>query len=594
MVCVRLLTEINNAVALRCETLKNAVLAVEAGQKSVAGVKPQNEDSIGIHIPIGEQLLSKGVAMVIADGVSAAEAGKEASETSVRGFLSDYYSTPDSWSVKQSAHKVLVALNRWLYGLGQRYIDAEKGYVTTFSALIIKSRSAHIFHAGDSRLYRWRDGALEQLTNDHVVKVSKDTTYLARAMGIGLSLEIDYRKLDVEAGDLFISTTDGIHDWMSRSQLAETVKECQSDLDGLCARLVDLSLSHNSTDNLSCQALRVVSLGEENHDDALNKLENLPFPPDLNAGMKIDGWKVLRQIHASSRSQLYLVESLLTGKQCVMKTPSVSFEGDPGYVERFVMEEWVGSRISSSNVVEIVKIDQKRTFLYYLIEMVNGETIKSQIDREGVMEVTHVVVLTEQMIKGLRAFHRRESLHQDIKPDNIVIDNGKIKIVDFGSVFVAGVDEITRSSEGEVPLGTLEYSAPEYRLNRPRSVLSDQFSLAMVVYEMLTAKTPYGDAYQKAMNIKHFSLLTYTPAYVHNPLIPVWVDGALQKALQINADLRYESLSEFLNDLKFPNAAFLNPSMKPLIERNPLLFWKGLSGVLLLSQLVTLVLWLGA
>ncbi len=569
-------------------SLKNNVLTIDAGQKSVAGIKPQNEDSIGIHVPEGSQLSSKGVAMVIADGVSAAEAGKEASETCVRGFLSDYYSTPDSWSVKQSAHKVLVALNRWLYGLGQRYIDAEKGYVTTFSALIIKSHSAHVFHAGDSRIYRLRGDELEQLTQDHVVKVSKDTTYLARAMGIGLSLEIDYKKIEVEEGDLFISTTDGIHDWMSRAQFKAAVREDTQDLDGLCDRLVGGALLHNSTDNLSCQALRVMTLGTENHDDALNKLASLPFPPDLDAGMKIDGWKVLRQIHASGRSQLYFVECLETGKQCVMKTPSVLCQGDTGYVERFVMEEWVGSRISSPHVVEIVKSERKRTFLYYLIEMVEGETIMDRVEKGGVMELSEVVTLTDHMIKGLRAFHRRESLHQDIKPDNVVIHNGKAKIVDFGSVFVAGVDEMTRSSEDEIPLGTLEYSAPEYRLNRPRTERSDQFSLAMVVYEMLTAQVPYGEAYEKSMNIKQFSILTYTPAYVYNPLIPVWVDGALRKALQVNADLRYDSLSEFLNDLKYPNEVFLSPDMKPLIERNPLLFWKGLSAVLMASQLVML------
>ncbi|PCJ46666.1 MAG: serine/threonine protein kinase [Moraxellaceae bacterium] len=573
--------------------MTNTVLTIEAGQKSVAGLKPQNEDSIGIHLPVGEQLASKGVAMVIADGVSAAEAGKEASETCVRGFLSDYYSTPDSWSVKQSAHKVLVALNRWLYGLGQRYIDAEKGYVTTFSALIIKSHTAHVFHAGDSRIYRLRMGALEQITHDHVVKVSKDTTYLARAMGIGLSLEIDYKKIEVEVGDLFISTTDGIHDWMSRTQFKQLVVENAADLDQLCERLVEKGLAQNSTDNLSCQALRVLSLGVEAQDDALNKLANLPFPPDMEPGMKIDGWKVLKQIHASSRSQLYYVENMVSGKKCVMKTPSVLFEDDPAYTERFVMEEWVGARISSPYVVETVKTDHKRTFLYYLIEMVEGETIMARIKRDGVMEINYVVSLTEQIIKGLRAFHRRESLHQDIKPDNIVIHNDQAKIVDFGSVFVAGVDEITRSTTEEVPLGTLEYSAPEYRLNRPRSERSDQFSLAMVVYEMLTTKKPYDEAYQRAMDIKQFSTLTYTPAYVHNPLVPTWVDGALHKALQINADLRYESLSEFLNDLTYPNPEFLNPGMKPLIDRNPLLFWKGLSFVLMVSQVIMLLIWRG-
>ena len=115
-------------------------LDVEASQHSSAGIKPQNEDSIGIRVPEGAALTTKGIAMVIADGVSAAEAGKEASEACVKGFLSDYYSTPDSWSVKKSAHRVLTALNRWLYGQGQKFIDVHKGYVTTLSVLIIKSQ----------------------------------------------------------------------------------------------------------------------------------------------------------------------------------------------------------------------------------------------------------------------------------------------------------------------------------------------------------------------------------------------------------------------------------------------------------------------
>ena len=136
-------------------------LAVTVAQHSSAGVKPRNEDCIAIQIPQDAQLTTKGIVAAIADGVSAAEAGREASEIAVKGFINDYYSTPDSWSVKQSAHKVLIALNRWLYGQGQKFLEAEKGYVTTFSTLILKSQAAYVFHVGDSRIYRLRDGALE-------------------------------------------------------------------------------------------------------------------------------------------------------------------------------------------------------------------------------------------------------------------------------------------------------------------------------------------------------------------------------------------------------------------------------------------------
>src|SRR5690606_2011308 len=103
-----------------------STLGVDVGQCSSAGIKAVNEDAIGIRIPAGSTLVAKGIVAVIADGVSAAEAGKEASATAVSGFLSDYYSTHDTWSVETSASKVLNALNRWLFSQGQAYAAAEK------------------------------------------------------------------------------------------------------------------------------------------------------------------------------------------------------------------------------------------------------------------------------------------------------------------------------------------------------------------------------------------------------------------------------------------------------------------------------------
>ena len=123
-------------------------------QRSVAGSKLVNEDAIGIRLPEGSLLKSKGAVAVIADGVSAAEAGKEASETCVHNFLSDYYSTPDSWGVKKSTSQVLTSLNRWLYSQGRQFQQAQKGYVSTFSSIIFKSQTAHILQVGDSRGYR--------------------------------------------------------------------------------------------------------------------------------------------------------------------------------------------------------------------------------------------------------------------------------------------------------------------------------------------------------------------------------------------------------------------------------------------------------
>lgn len=571
-------------------------LSVSAAQHSEAGVKPANEDSLGIHVPKGAQLSSKGIAAVIADGVSAADAGKEAAEASVTGFLSDYFSTPDPWSVKQSAHRVLTALNRWLYGQSQHYIDQQKGYVCTLSVLILKSQSAYIFHVGDSRIYRYRDGELEQITQDHVAHIAADKHYLARAMGIELNLDIDFIRLDIEPGDLFISTTDGVHDWLPPKTFAALVKQAvvqDYEPRQLVNSLITTAKEYHSNDNLSCQVIRIDSLGLQTNEDAVNRLAEKTFPPELVAGMRIDGMLVLKELFASQRSQLYLVEDIITAKRYVMKTPSRNYEDDPAYIERFIMEEWVGSRIDSPYVVKVCQPSQPRTFLYYLLEYIDGPTLGDYIREHQHLEVKEAVAITEKIVKGVRAFHRRETLHQDIKPDNIVLRNGDPVIIDFGSVFVAGVDEIKRPIEQEVPLGTMEYSAPEYRLNRSRGESSDQFSIALVLYEMLTGKHAYGEKYQEAEDLRALTRLSYTSVFRHNPHVPLWMDGALRKALQYSSELRYDSMSEWVHDLKVPNPDFLNAAQQPLMERNPILAWQMISGALIISQLVTLWLWLG-
>src|SRR5262249_39658381 len=148
----------------------------------------------------------------------------------VQSFLSDYYSTPDSWTVKHAARVVLTSLNRWLYAKSVGAREAHRGCVSTLSALVVKSRTAHLFHVGDSRIYRIRDGPVEQLTRDHAIQISAQERFLARAMGMDAALEVDYREVDVLAGDCFVLTTDGVHDFLSDADLCSAVR------DGLGAR----------------------------------------------------------------------------------------------------------------------------------------------------------------------------------------------------------------------------------------------------------------------------------------------------------------------------------------------------------------------
>lgn len=552
-----------------------STLNIRFCQQSDAGIKHENQDTLGAKIPEGQTLITKGIAMVVADGVSSSTCAKQASQMAVVGFLSDYYATPDTWRTQQSAVEVIQSLNRHLYSQSQNS-TLQQGHLTTFTALILKGDKGFIFHVGDSRIYRFRQGELQQITRDHAQRIDKNTTYLTRALGADPVLEIDMHSCELEAGDMFVLTTDGVHDFLEKNTLIQLLTNPSIPFDELAHSCVQSALANNSSDNLSVQIARIDTCGAPSSSDAISVLSRLPFPPFLQVGHKLDQLTVKKIIHESERSQVYLVETP-KGIPLIMKTPSVNYTDDPVYIERFVMESWIGARIHSPHVAKVIEPPVPRSCLYYLTEYVAGQSLSQLIKERAPMAIPDAIELIDQMIKGIRAFHRKDSLHQDIKPDNVMIGKQGAVIVDFGSCWVAGVHEAGSPFERDTILGTLDYSAPEYRFNGAIGQASDQFSLAVILYEMLTLKKPFGPQYASGSSLKSFQKMAYVSACKHNPLVPFWLDKALEKALNIDARKRYESLSEWLLDLKRPNPAWLSLRERPLLEKNPLVFWRLLA-----------------
>lgn len=551
-------------------------LKVSIGRYSAPGIKADNEDFAGAVVPEEPQLTLKGITVAIADGMSGSEAGKEASHCCIAAFLDDYYSTPDSWSVMHAGQKILSATNSWLHSQGQSRYASAKGMVSTLSVLVLKSNTAHIFHIGDSRIYLLRHNNLEQLTRDHRLWISNDKSYLNRAMGIEPHLEVDYKSLALEKGDRFFLSTDGLHDFIDEKILKEQLSR-HDNLDSIAEALVQSALDNKSDDNLSCQIVVIDSLPLLHEDEVLRHHVNLPFPPHLEPGMVLDGYRIEAELHASKRTQIYKAYDTVYERDVILKTPSVLYNDDTHYIEHFLHEEWAGKRINHENVLKILESDRNKSCLYYVTEYINGQTLREWITLNPKPEIKQVRKLIEQIAKGLRAFHRMEMLHQDLKPENIMITQaGVVKIIDFGSVKIAGIAEITPLDHDiqENILGTLNYTAPEYHLGQRGSIKSDIFSVGVICYEMLNGNLPYGNMPEKP-NRSNLSRLSYTPSFRHNNMVPVWIDGALKKVTQLTPQFRYDELSEFIHDLSTPNPQFLKPEDKlPLLERNPLVFWK--------------------
>ncbi len=563
-------------------------LKVLAAGYSDIGPKDENQDDFNYCHPEGDILRFKGVVGVIADGVSSSEYGGEAARTSVKTFIEDYYSTPDSWAVKKSAQKILVSLNSWLFRRGQDESSTMKGLVTTLSSIVFKSTQAYLFHIGDSRIYRLREGCLEQLTRDHMADMGGGRTYLSRALGVDNHLEVDCRGIDLRVNDIFLLTTDGVHDFVDDDCLREILLESLP-VEKRARKIVEKALANETFDNATALVLEVASLPEETEEEVFQKLTKLPFPPDLRPGMIIDGFKIIKVIAESARGQVYLAEDTANQKKLVLKTPSVNYEDDPTYLNGFIQEQWVGQRINHPGVMKPYISGRHRTCLYFKTEYIEGKNLKEWIRDNREPALSEVRPIVEQIIQALRAFHRQDMVHQDLKPDNIMIDtSGRIKIIDFGSTKVAGITEIASVINPDHPMGTLNYTAPEYMMNEQGTNRSDIFSLGVIVYEMLTGHLPYKEKNIDSFRLRSYSDMKYIPACKWRPDLPKWVDAALKKAVAPNPVDRYGLLSEFWYDFKTPRRDIDSNEFKPLMERNPILVWKSIAITFLVLWLVTL------
>ena len=487
---------------------------------------------------------------------------------------------------------MLDATNAWLHAQTMRSharFDKDRGYVCTFSALIVKGREVHLLHVGDARIYRLHAQSLEQLTEDHRVHLSSVESFLGRALGIGPNVEIDYRCLAAEVGDIYLLATDGAYLHIDAAAVHDALALCPDDFDAAASALVSTAQARGADDDMTVQLLRIDALPDAYALNLQVQREGLALPPPLTPRMPFEGYTVVRPLYASARSHVWLAVDDQSGQQVVLKTPSVDLRDNQDHLDRFLLEEWVARRIHSPHVLRPVANDRPRQHVYVAMEFVDGQTLGQWMTDHPRPDLDSVRSIAAQIAKGLQAFHGKEMLHQDLRPENVMIDrSGTVKIIDFASAHVAGLTEGTSAARADAIVGTLQYTAPEYFLGSGGIAQSDMFSLAVLVYQMLTAQLPYGLQVPQVRSPADVKQLRYVPVRHLRPELPAWLDAVLHKALHPQPAKRQEALSEFIHDLHTPGPQFQRLRAPPLVERNPVVFWQGVALVLGLAVVVLL------
>jgi len=565
-----------------------ASLQVCFGGFSSAGVKDENQDAFAALTPSASELKAKGAVAVLADGVSSANKAAEAAQLAVTQFTQEYYATSDTWSTQKSASKVLTSLNQWLYSQDSQLNSTStlfsQQWLTTFSALILKSNTGYLFHVGDSRISQFRKNTLEQITRDHNQKRGTSHAVLTRALGADTRLKVDVHQIELQAGDIYILTCDGVHDFISQAELKKILNQPAKRIDAnwleqTSKQIVQIALENGSDDNVSCLLVYVNNVPNKDTSEIERNLLYRTIPPALTPGMKLDGYKVIKPIHASIRSHLYLVEHENEDKPQVLKTPSANFSDDPIYLQGFIREAWVGERLTQSNVMKVKSSASNSQFLYHICEYVEGQTLTEWMQENPTPSVSQVRDIIKQIIAALRAFQRLDLVHRDLKPDNVMINQyGQVKLIDYGTVWVASLDENSETLSESVPQGSLDFIAPETLLTLHADQQSDLFSLGVICFQMLTSELPYKPMKRAEVSFSCYDQWHYRSAKQFRPDLPIWLDLCLQRATAADPSARYLAYSEFDTDLNKPNVNAIQVyESQPLLQRNPIKFWQGVS-----------------
>jgi serine/threonine protein kinase len=566
-------------------------LVITFGGYSTKGAKSENQDAFALKMSEGLDLELKGHAAVIADGLSSANCAAQASQMSVCHFIEEYLATPETWSVKKSAAKVISSLNKWLYS--RQLIADEKGlseqWFSTFSAVVFKGDRGHIFHVGDCQIVKINNDGYQELTKDHATLSGT----LTRALGADSHIEVDYKSTSLAPQDILMLSCDGVHHFVQPKQI-QKILSCNKDLEKASSAICDLASEQGSNDNLTCLLIKVEQLPKQALSQLVFTRLQQVIPPALKLGSKLDHYEILDVLEQTSRSHVYLAKDLQLEQLVVIKVPSVNFVDNEDYLTGFIKEGWIGNKINHPAIMKIYPRLETSKFLYHVCDYIEGETLAVWMRENPNPPLMKVRDILDQLIKILRVLQRQDILHCDIKGDNFIIDShGRIKLIDFGSSFAANIKDISTpdaSSGSNFNQGTLNFCAPELFYGQENSHKSELYSLAVLIYQMITTRLPYKEINQVDEVAKEYNLWRYKPITTYRKDLPSYLDRVMSKALSANPASRYEHYSEFLAEFNASdNADKSAVANLPLIERDPVKFWQGVSGVLLIMLFCALL-----
>jgi serine/threonine protein phosphatase PrpC len=546
------------------------------GFSSPGPVRQNNEDYLAFWQPTDpEEVVARGSACVIADGVGGNNHGEVASSLAAETAIQVFKDSKSGMAPSGLLWQMFNAANLAVYDRGMQDRTTGGRMATTLSITLFRNNEINIGHVGDTRVYLIQDGVIRCLTTDHSyiafhAKMGLMTGIdaanspmggaLTRSIGKEPTIRVDTMNHVVNVGDYVIHCTDGLHNHVTEHEIIALVKN-KSPKEA-CQDLIGLAHARGTEDNVSVQVIRIDKVEQITYYRGTPVVQQQEAQPATSSEVEVgqvvdDRFEIVSLISRSGMASVFKAKDRTDGQTVVLKVPFMQFESDPAFFSRFEREEAIGKRMDHPYILHIVPVDpDKRSRPYIAMEYLDGQTLDRATPKDHPMPIEQAVNIAARICEALEHMHGKTVIHRDLKPQNIMLcRDGSIRIMDFGIAKAAGMRRITFTGFSPA-MGTPDYMAPEQVKGKRGDERTDIYSLGAILYELVTGSVPFEGANPfLIMNAR----LTGDPVAPRklNPAISEQLEETILHAMERNPAERFASATALADELLHPEKVHL-------------------------------------
>ena len=272
-------------------------------------------------------------------------------------------------------------------------------------------------------------------------------------------------------------------------------------------------------------------------------------------GKAISHYKILEKLGEGGMGVVYEAEDTKLRRTVALKFLPPGLTRDPQARARFVQEAQAAAALDHPNICSVFEIGEAEGATYIVMPCIKGRSLKQRI-AAGPLSLEEALDIAGHVAEGLKEAHERGILHRDIKPANIMLtEKGRAMIMDFGLAKLTGSADMTRTL---AVMGTVAYMSPEQARGEAVDQRTDIWSFGATLYEILTGEMPFGRKSDQALVFSILQEIPEPPSRLR-PEIPIQLERIVQRALEKDKSLRYQTIAEILRDLKAARALGMSP-----------------------------------